>query len=263
MIVAKEEGMRVFRGFDNLPAFNSAVATVGSFDGVHRGHLQLLVAATAAARESGGESVVLTFDVHPRVVLGRAEGLRLLTSIEEKIEILESCGVDNLIIIPFDRDFSRLSQGEFVEQYLVERVAISHLVVGYNHRLGRDTGATSDDLYMLSERCGFSIIEVEEWRDAECGNVSSTVVRRLISMGDIERANQLLSRHYVILGRVDDGGRVWVDDALKLRPAAGGYLSIVNGCEARVSIDENGVVGLCGDDFRDVEVKIELLKKES
>ncbi len=255
--------MRVFHGFDNLPTFNSAVATVGSFDGVHRGHLKLLVAATAAARECGGESVVLTFDVHPRVVLGRAEGLRLLTSMEEKIEILESCGVDNLIIIPFDRDFSRLSQGEFVEQYLVERVSISRLVVGYNHRLGRDTGAMSDDLYLLSEKCGFSIIEVSEWRDEERGNVSSTVVRRLVSVGDIECANRLLSRPYVILGRVDDGGRVWVDDALKLRPAAGCYLSMVNGCELKVSIDENGVVDLCGEGLRDMEVKIELLKRVS
>ncbi len=153
--------MRVFRGFDNLPEFNGAVATVGSFDGLHRGHQSLLEVANRAASECGGESIVLTFEPHPRVILGRAEGLRLLTTSEEKITLLERLGVDNLIIIPFDREFSRISDREFICNYLVEKLNISTLVVGYNHHFGRGSEGSYQSLLTMGEQMEFNVHRVD------------------------------------------------------------------------------------------------------
>ena len=115
-------GIRVFRGFDALPRFVRPVVTVGSYDGVHLGHRALIDRLTAEARAVGGESVVLTFDPHPRITLGRGEGLRLLTTLDEKVALLRGLGVDNVIVIPFDRTFSALSGEEFARRYLIGKV---------------------------------------------------------------------------------------------------------------------------------------------
>lgn len=111
--------MRVFHGFDALPHFVRPTVTVGSYDGVHLGHRALIGRLIAEASANGGESVVLTFEPHPRITLGRAEGLRLLTTLDEKTALLEELGVDNVIVIPFDRAFSALSGEEFVNDYLI------------------------------------------------------------------------------------------------------------------------------------------------
>lgn len=250
--------MRVFRGFENLPKFKSAVATLGSFDGVHRGHLSLLESVKELAKASGGESIVLTFEPHPRVVLGRAEGLRLLTSTEEKIKILESYGVDNLIVIPFDKVFSRLSHRDFVKQYLVDTLNISTLVVGYNHHMGRGSEGGYDSFMQMGDDFGFKIHRVDEWRDSENANVSSTVVRYLLSRGDIERTLELLSRPYIIMGQVDGDGRVWVSEPLKLIPTMGKYYVLINDRKSQIKIDEDGIIWC--DEFGQ-KVTIELLGK--
>ncbi len=130
--------MKVFHGFDSLPTFRHPVVTVGSYDGVHRGHRALLERLVAEARATGGESIVLTFDPHPRIALGRGEGLRLLTSLDEKIALLAASGVDCVIVIPFDRAFAALSGREFVERCLIGKVGAETLVAGYNHRFGHD-----------------------------------------------------------------------------------------------------------------------------
>mgnify|MGYP001309403217 FL=1 len=120
--VAGRPDMRVFYGFDALPHFVRPTVTVGSYDGVHSGHLALLRTVAGRARAQGGESVVLTFEPHPRVTLGRADGLRLLTSLEEKIYLLGQQGIDNLIVIPFDKAFSALAPDTFIRDYLVGRI---------------------------------------------------------------------------------------------------------------------------------------------
>ena len=130
--------MRVFHGFEHLPRFIRPAVTVGSYDGVHRGHRALIERLVAEARAQGGESIVLTFEPHPRITLGRAEGLQLLTTLEEKVALLAGLGVDNVIVIPFDRRFSALSSLEFVEEYLIGRVGAETLVAGFNHRFGHD-----------------------------------------------------------------------------------------------------------------------------
>lgn len=169
--------MRVFHGFNSLPQFTRPVVTVGSYDGVHLGHRALIDRLVAEARTSGGESIVLTFEPHPRITLGRAEGLLLLTTLDEKVRLLETLGVDNVIVIPFDRTFSALSGEEFVREYLLRRLGARTLVVGYDHRFGHDR-IGSDAIAGL----GLRVVRVDE---CEVGgeHVSSTVIRRLIAEG--------------------------------------------------------------------------------
>ncbi len=242
--------MRVYRGFDDIPRFEAgAVATVGSFDGVHRGHTVLLAELSEISKRNSIPSVVLTFEPHPRVILGRADGLKLLTSLEEKVSILEQMGIDILIVINFDREFSRLPYDRFITQYLIERVGISHLVVGYNHQIGRNSEGSYSSLVKLGDRVGLTLHQVKEWSaDAasfgtqQMQSVSSTVIRNMLQRGEIASAATLLNRAYMICGRTDRDGRVWCSESLKLIPAEGRYRAIVNGEESLVEIDSNGVM---------------------
>lgn len=179
--------MRVFQGFAALPEFRRAVATIGSFDGVHAGHRALLERLTGEARATGGESVVLTFDPHPRIALGQAEGMRLLTPLDEKIELLTQIGVDNLIVIPFDRTFSALSGCEFIERYICGTVGAETLIVGYNHRFGHDRIGAEE----IEAQGIVRVVRVVECR-VDDRHVSSTVIRRLLDEGRVEVAEQLL-----------------------------------------------------------------------
>lgn len=183
--------MKVFRGFDHLPAFVHPAVTVGSFDGVHLGHRALLERLVAEARAAGGESVVVTFDPHPRIVLGRAEGLRLLTSFDRKIELLAALGVDCVVVIPFDRTFSALSGAAFVADFLIGRIGAETLVAGYDHCFGHDRVAVS------SLRVpGLRIVRIDE-RRVTGEHVSSTAIRRLLDEGRTEEAERLLGHRYL------------------------------------------------------------------
>lgn len=225
--------MRVFYGFDALPHFVRPTVTVGSYDGVHSGHLALLRTVAGRARAQGGESVVLTFEPHPRVTLGRADGLRLLTSLEEKIYLLGQQGIDNLIVIPFDKAFSALAPDTFIRDYLVGRIGAETLVVGFNHRFGRDKQGSYD--YLGSHGFGLEVVEVGEC-DVDAEKVSSTVIRRLVAQGDMARAARLLSHPYLVIGTAA-AGRIRTDDPLKLLPPAGSYQVRIGGRPARLTVD--------------------------
>lgn len=178
--------MRIFHGFDALPAFVHPAVTVGSFDGVHRGHRALLDRLAQEAHSRGGESIVLTFEPHPRVTLGRAEGLRLLTGFDRKCALLDEAGVDNLVVIPFDRAFSALSGREFVEEYLVGRLGAETLVAGFNHRFGHDRVACDD------RRISGLLRVVKVGPCLVDGlRVSSTAIRRLLDAGERVAAERL------------------------------------------------------------------------
>lgn len=186
--------MKVFQGFEDLPHFIRPAVTVGSFDGVHRGHRALIGRLVAEARVVGGESIVMTFEPHPRIALGRAEGLRLLTTPDEKISLLAELGVDNVIVIPFDRAFSALSGREFVERCLIGRVGAETLVAGYNHRFGHD-GVACDAPEVASR---LRVVRVGPCT-VDGMRVSSTAIRRLLDAGDRTTAEHLaghpLSEH--------------------------------------------------------------------
>lgn len=183
--------MRVFHGFASLPAFRRAVATVGSFDGVHLGHRALLERTIREARAAGGESVVLTFEPHPRITLGHAEGLNLLTPLDEKIELLEHSGVDCVIVIPFDRAFSALSGREFIDRYIRGAVGAETLIVGYNHRFGHDRIGAEE----IEAQGSIQVVRVGECR-VDGQHVSSTVIRKLLDEGRVAEAERLLGRRY-------------------------------------------------------------------
>ncbi len=178
--------MKVFYGFDSLPRFSHPAVTVGSYDGVHLGHRALIERLLEEAHATHGESIVVTFDPHPRIALGKSEGLRLLTTPDEKIRLLEELGVEVLIVVRFDSAFAALSGTEFVDRYLIGVVGAATIVAGYNHRFGHDRISCAE----LSGR-GVKIVEVPAC-EVDGHRVSSTTIRRSIEAGDRMLAERLL-----------------------------------------------------------------------
>ena len=228
--------MQIINGFDNLPKIMHAVATLGSYDGVHSGHQVLINQVIARAKARGGKSVVLTFEPHPRITLGKAEGLKLLSTVEEKALLLERLGVDYMLIIPFDLEFSRLSHQEFIERYLIEKLGIEELVIGYNHHFGHNK---SGDYSYLANKQLLAVTQIEQQR-VENDKVSSTVIRTALSNGDIATATRLFGHRYIICGESDQQGFV-ATNIYKLLPPEGSYTAIVNGTTESVNICNNGI----------------------
>jgi riboflavin kinase/FMN adenylyltransferase len=209
----------------------NGVATVGSYDGVHRGHRILLDEVVRRAKASDGESVVLTFEPHPRITLGNDEGLRLLSTFEEKCRLLEQVGVDYVVVIPFDEAFSRLSREEFIDDYLVGKLGIRELVVGYNHHFGHNKEGNHS---FLLQHGALQVVEVAQYTDN--GNkVSSTTIRKAVGEGDMALARQLLGHTYIIIGIADDEGVV-TTDRYKLLPSDGHYACTINGVESECEV---------------------------
>ena len=216
--------MKVIWGFDNPPLIRNGVATVGSYDGVHRGHRILLDEVMRRAKESDGESVVLTFEPHPRITLGNDEGLMLLSTFEEKCRLLEKKGVDYVVVIPFDEAFSRLSREEFTDNYLIGKLGIKQLVVGYNHHFGHNKEGNHS---FLVEHGALQVVQVAQYTD-NGGKISSTVIRKAMADGDMELARQLLGHSYIVIGEADADGTV-ATDKYKLLPTDGRYNCTING----------------------------------
>ncbi len=228
--------MRVFRGFDNLPEFRYGVATTGSFDGVHCGHRVLLDRVCEVAKREGGESIVLTFDPHPRITLGKAEGLQLLSTTDEKLHLLEAAGIDCVIIIPFTPQFSRLTPSEFIDDLLIAKVGIKALVVGYNHHFGHNKSGNYDYLSNSKRTSGLKVIEVNQHRVSE-NKVSSTVIRGVVAKGDMAQAENLLGHPYIIMGEKSATEEVTLDEQrYKLLPPAGEYPVVANGAKNILTI---------------------------
>ena len=246
--------MRVFRGLDNLPAFNNAIATMGSFDGVHCGHRELLRRVMSKAEELGGESIVITFDPHPRYVLGTGERMQLLSTLDEKLWLLEQAGIDNVIIIPFTKEFSQTSPQEFIEKDIA-RIGIKTLVVGYNHRFGHQK--EGDYNYLSSHGAGMEIAMVEQQQVAN-GKVSSTIVRGAIEAGEMQRVAQMLSRPYIIIGNCNGEGLITGLEQEKMLPPAGSYRAKVEGEECQITIGKDRCLRL-GGAAREGKVLVELI----
>lgn len=200
--------MQVYYDLDKLPAFRNAVVTIGSFDGVHRGHQQLLSRIQGLARECGGESVVVTFHPHPRqVIYPGDESLRLLTTTAEKVALFERYGVDNVVVVPFTVEFSRLSADEYIEKFLVGRFAPRYVVIGYDHRFGLNRQGDIHYLKWYAADAGFEVIEIEP-QEIDDIAVSSTKVRQALEEGRVARAARLLGHSFVLTGRVVAGAQV-------------------------------------------------------
>lgn len=229
--------MRVFRGFDNLPTFIHAVATMGSFDGVHCGHKVLLQRTISLAKERGGESIVLTFEPHPRYVLGTADGMQLLSTLDEKLWLLEQEGVDNVIIIPFTKEFSRLKPDEFIEQD-VAGIGVECFVVGYNHRFGHNKAGNYSMLQDYGSKLEIHRVEQQLLAD---NKVSSTVIRQKVSEGDMELSAKLLAHPYIIIAETDSVGNICNINENKLLPPAGQYEAIAQDTDNYKILTDNKI----------------------
>ncbi len=187
---------------------NTPILTIGVFDGVHLGHLKVLERLKEIAKEKDGESVVLTLWPHPRIVLDKdVESLRLLNNIVEKEFLLSKTGIDHLIIIPFTKEFSELTACEFIEEYLVKKINVKHLVVGYNHQFGKDRKAGYEFLNECAKKFGFSIEKLNA-KLVDNDKVSSTKIRKFLISGNLDIANNYLGYEYFISGNVVEGNQI-------------------------------------------------------
>ena len=228
-------------GFDISVKPRRAVVTIGSFDGVHQGHRALLEHLKAMARRMNAESVVVTFDPHPRIAMGRAEGMQLLTTIEERARLLEDVGIDRMVVAHFDDKFRSQPYESFVRDMLIERLGMVGMIVGYNHRLGRGSEGNFDKLQPLAAECGFELECVAQHREDGEDKVSSTVVRNVIAEGDMERAARLLGARYMLSG-VADGGTIADIDEFKMLPPTGEYHCDVE-CDGSVTPATINILG--------------------
>ena len=200
--------MNVYNSIDNFPGTANAVVTIGTFDGVHIGHQQIIRHLRKLAAETKGETVLLTFFPHPRIVLQPDDNdLKLITTMEEREELLRSFGIDHLIIQPFSKDFSRISATEFVRDQLIKRIGMKTLVIGYDHHFGRNREGSYKDMEEMAPIYGFRLEEINEQMINDVA-VSSTKVRKSLLEGDIGTANHLLGHRFSIRGKVVEGDRI-------------------------------------------------------
>ncbi len=200
--------MKVYTNIQEFKPIKNVVVTIGTFDGVHLGHKVIINQLKKAAQELSGESVLLTFFPHPRMVVFPDDNeLKLLNTIEERKELLEKAGIDHLIIHPFSKAFSRLTALEFVRDILVNRLNVKKLVIGYDHHFGRNREGSFEDLVEFGEVYGFSVEEIPA-KDIQQINVSSTKIRTSLLAGEIHAATQFLGYPYFISGTVVKGDKI-------------------------------------------------------
>ena len=197
--------MKIFRSFEEARIITNAVVTTGSFDGVHIGHKTILNRLKKLAEKENGESVLITFDPHPRKVLypdSIGKGLKLINSQEEKLELLRKAGLDNVIIITFTKEFSEITSEQFVRDFLHGILRARIIVAGFNHHFGFNKEGDYKKLWAWREKYSFEAEEIPE-QEVYHETVSSTKIRQAISDGYIQRANAYLDHYYIIMGKTE------------------------------------------------------------
>ncbi|POY40126.1 riboflavin biosynthesis protein RibF [Flavobacterium alvei] len=199
--------MTVFNSINDFNCAKKTVLTLGTFDGVHIGHRKILEKLTQNTENGKYENLVLTFFPHPRMVLQGQSDVELLNTIDEKIDLLEKIGIQNLVIHPFDETFSQLSAEDFVKTILVDRFQIQKIIIGHDHRFGRNRTANIDDLIAFGEKYNFEVeqISVQEIQDV---SISSTKIRNALTEGNMALANEFLGYEYFLTGTVSKGKQV-------------------------------------------------------
>lgn len=245
--------MKVISNIENYLPSQDCALTIGTFDGVHVGHRKIIERLVKNAREKNQLAVVLTFFPHPRMVLQKDTQIHLIDTLAEKQSLLEELGIDVLVIHPFSREFSRQSADEFIRDILVNRFQTAHLIIGYDHRFGRNREATVEDLISAGDTYGFSVEKIEA-QDIASVNVSSTKIRTALEEGDLEKAALFLNRPFKISGKVVKGhgigktiafptANLWIEESYKLMPADGVYF-------VQSIIDKKVVYGMMNIGFR-------------
>jgi riboflavin kinase/FMN adenylyltransferase len=226
--------LKLFHSINDFQSTKKTILTLGTFDGVHIGHKKILERITENTENGKYESLVLTFFPHPRMVLQEKSEIRLLNTIGEKIKLLEATGIENLVVHPFNESFSRLTAEEFVRTILVEKFQIQKIIIGHDHRFGRNRTANIDDLIAFGIEYGFEVeqISAEEIQDV---SVSSTKIRKALNEGNMALANEYLGYNYFLNGTIVKGkqlGRtigfptanINIEEDYKLIPKIGVYV---------------------------------------
>lgn len=226
--------MKIYNHIDEFQDVKNPIVTIGTFDGVHLGHQKIIEKMKMDAEKYQGETVVITFYPHPRIVLhADSQNLKFINTQERKIKLLEKSGIDHLIIIEFTREFSRLNSATFIKDYLVDKIKTRKLIIGYDHHFGKNRLGDFSTLYDLGYRYGFEVEKIAA-QNVENLAISSTKIRRALNEGKIRTANILLGYTYSITGKVVYGNKIGrtigfptanieLDDEYKLITANGVY----------------------------------------
>jgi riboflavin kinase/FMN adenylyltransferase len=233
--------LKIFNSIKSFNATKPTIVTIGTFDGVHLGHQKIVAQITKNAHALNCESLVLTFFPHPRMVLQEGTEMKQLNTLNEKIALLDNLGIDNLVVHPFVKEFSRLTAEEFVKKVLVDVFKIKKIIIGHDHRFGRNRTATIDDLINFGETYGFEVeqISAEEINEV---SISSTKIRNALLEGNIELAANYLGYDYSLTGIIFKGNQlgrtigyptanITIEEDYKLIPNNGVYIakSVLNG----------------------------------
>ena len=239
--------MKTFQDISSFKTKEKTFVTIGTFDGVHFGHKEIINRLVDDAKKAGKKSVLLTFFPHPRMVLQKEASIELINTIQERALLLENTGLDYLIIHPFSKEFSRLTALDFVRDILVNQLNISKLIIGYDHHFGKNREGNIEQLTEYSHTFGFSVEEIPA-QDVNDVSVSSTKIRRALASGDLNTANNYLGYHFMISGKVVNGKKLGgkigfptanidVLETYKLIPKAGVYV-------VRSEINNTSVFGM-------------------
>lgn len=230
-----DQKLNTYHSISEFNSKESTVLTIGTFDGIHVGHQKILDRVFKTAKEKKLASLVLTFFPHPRMVLQKESDIKLIHTIEERKNLLEKSGLENLIIHPFSKDFSRLTATEFVRDILVHQLNIKHIIIGYDHRFGRNRTANIENLKEFGELYDFTVEEISA-QDINEVSVSSTKIRKAIQEGNMVIANEYLGNSFELTGVVSRGkgigktinfptANVKIDEKYKIIPENGVYIA--------------------------------------
>ena len=226
--------MKIYRSINEYNEDKRSVVTIGTFDGLHHGHQKIFKRVINSSKNKNLSSVVLTFFPHPRIILNKYNDIKMIDTLDEKILYINKIGVDSLIIHPFDKNFSLLSANQFIKDYLVEKLKMKHIIIGYDHRFGKGREASVTDLKNYASDYDFTVEEIQA-QEIEKITISSTKVRNSINNGDLKTTEKYLGRYFNLTGKVIKGdglgkkimyptANIFIKEKYKIIPKDGVYL---------------------------------------
>jgi len=226
--------MKIYRSIEDYDEDKRSVVTIGTFDGIHLGHQKILSRLIKSSKNKDLNSVVLTFFPHPRIILNKYNEVKMIDTLDEKIIHLNEIGIDSLVIHPFDKNFSLLSANQFIKDFLVDKLKIKHIIIGYDHRFGKGREASVTDLKNYADDYDFTVEEIKA-QEIEKITVSSTKIRNSINQGDIKNTEKYLGRYFNLTGKIVKGdglgkkinyptANIFIEESYKIIPKDGVYL---------------------------------------
>ena len=226
--------MKIYRSIEDYDEDKRSVVTIGTFDGIHLGHQKILSRLIKSSKNKDLNSVVLTFFPHPRIILNKYNEVKMIDTLDEKIIHLNEIGIDSLVIHPFDKNFSLLSANQFIKDFLVDKLKIKHIIIGYDHRFGKGREASVTDLKNYADDYDFTVEEIKA-QEIEKITVSSTKIRNSINQGDIKTTEKYLGRNFNLTGKIVKGdglgkkinyptANIFIEETYKIIPKDGVYL---------------------------------------